>query len=58
MAPCSVPPLCPDLVIELASPSVEAPRGVTALRSKMGQYQANRATLGTMQSLVVLVSVA
>jgi Uma2 family endonuclease len=40
------PPLCPDLVIELASPSDEGPRGVTALHRKMTQYQANGATLG------------
>ena len=40
------PPLCPDLVIELASPSDEGPRGVTALRRKMDQYQANGARLG------------
>ena len=31
----SFPPLCPDLVIELASPSDEGPRGATALRRKM-----------------------
>jgi len=42
----SFPPLCPDLVIELASPSDEGPRGVTALRRKMEQYQANGARLG------------
>jgi Uma2 family endonuclease len=40
------PPLCPDLVVELASPSDEGPRGVTALRRKMAQYQANGARLG------------
>ncbi len=40
------PPLCPDLVIELASPSDEGPRGVSALRCKMDQYQANGAQLG------------
>lgn len=40
------PPLCPDLVIELASASDEGPRGVTALRRKMDQYQANGARLG------------
>jgi Uma2 family endonuclease len=39
-------PLCPDLVVELASPSDEGPRGLTALRAKMGQYQANGAQLG------------
>jgi Uma2 family endonuclease len=42
----SFPPLCPDLVIELASPSDQGPRGITALRRKMEQYQANGARLG------------
>ena len=36
-------PLCPDLVVELASPSDERPRGVTALRQKMAAYQATGA---------------
>ena len=40
------PPLCPDLVVELASPSDEGPRGVSALRRKMDLYQANGARLG------------
>lgn len=40
------PPLCPDLVLELASSSDEGPRGVTALRRKMDLYQANGARLG------------
>ena len=40
------PPLCPDLVVELASPSDEGPRGVSALRRKMETYQANGARLG------------
>jgi Uma2 family endonuclease len=39
-------PLCPDLVVELASPSDEGPRGLSALRSKMAAYQANGAWLG------------
>ena len=39
-------PLCPDLVVELASPSDEGPRGVSALRRKMELYQANGARLG------------
>jgi Uma2 family endonuclease len=39
-------PLCPDLVIELASPSDEGPRGLTALRQKMAAYQRNGASLG------------
>jgi len=42
----SFPPLCPDLVVELVSPSDEGPRGVTALRHKMDCYQANGARLG------------
>ena len=40
------PPLCPDLVVELASPSDEGPRGRDALRRKMDLYQANGARLG------------
>jgi len=40
------PPLCPDLVLELASQSDEGPRGVSAMRRKMNQYQANGARLG------------
>jgi len=44
----SFPPLCPDLVVELVSPSDEGPRGVTALRRKMGLYQANGARLGLL----------
>ena len=39
-------PLCPDLVVELASPSDEGPRGVAALRQKMVAYQRNGARLG------------
>ena len=39
-------PLCPDLVVELASPSDEGPRALSALRSKMAAYQANGARLG------------
>jgi Uma2 family endonuclease len=39
-------PLCPDLVVELASPADEGPRGVSALRRKMADYQANGARLG------------
>jgi Uma2 family endonuclease len=39
-------PLCPDLVVELASPSDEGPRGLTALRQKMAAYQRNGARLG------------
>lgn len=39
-------PICPDLVVELASPSDEGPRGLTALRDKMALYQANGAQLG------------
>ena len=40
------PPLCPDLVIELASASDSGPRGAAALRRKMALYQANGAQLG------------
>ncbi|MCX5953126.1 MAG: Uma2 family endonuclease [Cyanobacteria bacterium] len=39
-------PLCPDLVLELASPSDEGVRGITALRRKMDIYQRNGARLG------------
>lgn len=39
------PPLCPDLVIELVSPSDEGPRGETVLRRKMTTYLANGARL-------------
>lgn len=40
------PPLCPDLVVELASASDEGPRGGGALRAKMDRYRANGARLG------------
>jgi Uma2 family endonuclease len=40
------PPLCPDLVIELVSPSDEGPRGEKALRGKLAAYLANGALLG------------
>jgi Uma2 family endonuclease len=40
------PPLCPDLVVELVSPSDEGPRGAEALRRKMAAYIANGAQLG------------
>ena len=40
------PPLCPDLVVELVSPSDEGPRGTEALRRKMAAYLANGAQLG------------
>ena len=39
-------PICPDLVVELASPSDEGPCGLTALRRKMAAYQSNGARLG------------
>jgi Uma2 family endonuclease len=42
------PPLCPDLVLELVSPSDEGPRGLTALRRKMAAFQRNGATLGLL----------
>ena len=38
--------LSPELVVELASASDEGPRGITTLRQKMDQYQANGARLG------------
>ena len=44
----SFAPLCPDLVVELASPSDEGPRGVSALRQKMVTYLANGARLGRL----------
>jgi Uma2 family endonuclease len=40
------PPLCPDLVVELVSPSDAGPRGAEALRCKMATYIANGARLG------------
>ncbi|MFN7872538.1 MAG: Uma2 family endonuclease [Cyanobacteriota bacterium] len=40
------PPLCPDLVVELVSPSDEGARSVQALRHKMAKYLANGARLG------------
>jgi Uma2 family endonuclease len=40
------PPLCPDLVVELVSPTDEGPRGAEALRRKMAAYMANGARLG------------
>ena len=40
------PPLCPDLVVELASPSDQGPRGISALRRKMSTYISNGAQLG------------
>jgi len=42
----SFPPLCPDLVVELASPSDQGPRGISALRRKMRSYISNGAQLG------------
>jgi Uma2 family endonuclease len=39
-------PLCPDLVVELASASDQGPRGLSTLRRKMVAYQANGALLG------------
>ena len=40
------PPLCPNLVVELVSPSDEGDRGSEALRCKMAAYLANGAQLG------------
>jgi Uma2 family endonuclease len=42
----SFPPLCPDVVVELANLSDQGPRAVAALRQKMTSYQANGAQLG------------
>lgn len=42
----SFPPLCPELVVELASPGDQGPRALNALRRKMKAYQANGAQLG------------
>ena len=42
----SFAPLCPDLVVELASPSDEGPRGPAALRHKMELYRRNGAQRG------------
>jgi len=42
----SFAPLCPDLVMELASPSDEGPRGATVLRHKMELYRRNGAQRG------------
>ena len=39
-------PLCPDLVVELASPIDEGARSLNPLRRKMAAYQANGAHLG------------
>jgi Uma2 family endonuclease len=39
-------PLCPDLVVELASASVDGPRGLPALRRKTEHYRVNGAQLG------------
>ena len=40
------PPLCPELVVELVSPSDEGPRGAGALRRKLAAYLASGAQLG------------
>lgn len=40
------PPLCPDLVVELVSPSDGGARGIQALRRKLAAYLANGARLG------------
>lgn len=45
-ARCGFAPLCPDRVVERASPRDEGPRGLTALRRKMEAYQRNGARLG------------
>ena len=40
------PPLCPDLVVELVSPSDGEPWGIQVLRRKLAAYLANGARLG------------
>ncbi len=40
------PPLCPDLVVELVSPTDAGPRGLASLRRKMEIYQRHGAQLG------------
>jgi len=40
------PPICPDVVVQLSSPSDAGPRGLQALRQKMNTYRANGAQLG------------
>lgn len=56
----SFAPICPDLVVELASPSDEAHRALTALSSKIAAYQANGARRGVTAdyeiNLVTLIS--
>ena len=39
-------PLCPDLVVELASPADEGHWSLTVLRHKMATYQSKGARLG------------
>ena len=39
-------PLCPDLEVELASPSDKGPQGLSALRRKRAGYRRNCARLG------------
>ncbi|MGB7564477.1 MAG: Uma2 family endonuclease [Prochlorococcaceae cyanobacterium] len=39
-------PLCPELVVELATASDDGPRGISALRQKMETYRAHGAQLG------------
>lgn len=45
-SPRGFPPLCPELVVELVSPSDEGPGGLTALRRKLETDRANGAQLG------------
>ena len=40
--------LCPDLVVELSSPTDEGPRGLTPLRRKMTACQSTGARLGLL----------
>lgn len=42
-------PLCPDLVVALASPPDDGPRGLTTLRQNMSVYRHNCARLGWLR---------
>ena len=42
------PALCPDVLVEFASPSNEVHRGLTALQCKIAAYQANGARLSML----------
>lgn len=52
-------PLCPDLLVELASPGDEGVRGMGALRQKMGAYRAayQIATNGCLRGVGAMISI-